>query len=895
MKKSLNLSRHILHTAIVTTLLAGAQNTLAGNCVETLVGKFNCFGAANQAGEDPEIKITTSNPTILTTVTGFGVDASKKTTDLKYRPAINVLTTKGVQLIDNHNALFKSHDEAILIENKTAGDVTITTNGTIISTNDNAIDISNASGSIDITVNNVSTLGSNGKKAVKVDNTAKTGHLNITTHGIIDGSNAISATHKGDGAVTIITNGPVSASALNKYAGIYVDSLGSPINITINNRVEGAIGVKLNTRTQGTISNKYTLPAASPATITNNGELLSFEDVTISSENLIKVQNNSRVMGSIKLSTVDDQIDNGVTPVKYGSDASKYGDNFDLRKFLVIKQGVRTRHEKSVNDFSEGNDTFNNNKTGFLRLATVPDANNFTVTTDDNTAPTSVSGKYTISGTSVTSYISTVGVEHALLVNLENFNNAGTITMADTETGGTEAVSGDVLVITSRGTALSGTPEGIFTSNGGELHIDTLLNDGATDSSDVLVIDKSVLGTGPTKVTVHNTNGTGADTGTGNTEGILVIRVLGDSDANAFVLAKPVEVGNHQYHLVQADGKNWYLQSSLKNNSTLTLAADKVTGTAGNMVMLPIQLGSNDAVAGMQFDATFNASVLSVESLLNGADIGSASVTSSAIGTNTYRVNISAANGNNINNGELVKLNFKINAQAGNGTYPIDINNIQLTDTNAATLTFDATNIQAGSIKVGGVNSSATLDIPDITGHLSQTIKLPISLANNDNVVGMQFDVVFDGGGFSVVNHVNGADSGAATINANAINANTYRFLITDLNLNNLNNGVLANLNLKIDANATLKDYNITLANTTFANANGGTVTVANIGSAVIKVDSSIFGDSNGDNQVNVNDIIALVKIILTSGTSQNGSDCNNDGNTNVNDIICAINLILKK
>jgi len=894
MKKSLNLSKHILHTAIVTVLLTSTQTAFAGSCIETQTSQFTCFGAASLTGEDTEIKITDStNPVTLTTESGFGID----TTQTYSKPAVTITTTKGIELIDNNQSTFTSNNKTISVTNLESGNIVITTNGTIKGLESPLSVINKAiNGDIDITVNNVIANGppSTGHDVISVLNQSKTGHLNITTLGNIAGETGeVSIIHDGSGKVTVTNSGILSAVGKNKYNSVSVNSLKSPIEIINNKTIQG---LTINSRILGSTTNKYTIPSASPTTITNNGDIISSGDIPIISRNITKIQNTGRIMGVVALSSEDDVFNNGSIPIKYGTNPSTYGDNFDLRRFIKITEGFRTRQETAISDFLDGNDTFNNNKTGFLRLATIPDVNNsFTPSANDDFAPTSTNGTYSISGTNISLDVSVTGVEHAQLINLENFNNAGTITMADTETGGSEAVSGDILVITSRGTSLTGTPSGTFTSNGGELHIDTLLSDGANGSSDVLVIDKSVLGTGPTKVTVHNANGTGADTGAGNSNGILVIRVLGDSDANAFVLANLVEAGNHQYSLVQADGKNWYLQSSLKNNSTMTLSAAKVTGTVGNTVMLPIQFGSNDAVVGMQFDATFNSSVLSVESLLNGADIGGAMVSSSAIGANTYRVIIADLNKNNINNGELVKLNFKINAQAGNGTYPIDINNIKVTDTNAATLTFDAANIQAGSIKIAGVNSTVTLDIPNISGFLGQTIKLPISLANNDNVVGMQFDVIFDGNVFTAVNHVNGVDLGAATINANSINANTYRFVITDLNLNNLNNGVLANLNLKINGNATPNDYNITLTNADFANTSGGTVTAANIGSAVIKISSSIVGDSNGDNQVNVNDIISLINLILTSGTAQNGSDCNNDGNINVNDIICTINIILTK
>jgi len=131
-----------------------------------------------------------------------------------------------------------------------------------------------------------------------------------------------------------------------------------------------------------------------------------------------------------------------------------------------------------------------------------------------------------------------------------------------------------------------------------------------------------------------------------------------------------------------------------------TLTVSNIVGSIGDAVIIPIQLKNNKTVVGIQFDVTFNSSVLSVKSLLKGTDIGNAMISSLAIEANTYRVIIINLNKNNLNNGELIKLNFKINTQANIGIYPIDIHNIQATNTKALTLTIDPKNIHSGSIKI---------------------------------------------------------------------------------------------------------------------------------------------------------------------------------------------------
>lgn len=130
-----------------------------------------------------------------------------------------------------------------------------------------------------------------------------------------------------------------------------------------------------------------------------------------------------------------------------------------------------------------------------------------------------------------------------------NLNNSGTITMSNRVAGDRMTVSG-----------------GTYTSNGGKLLIDTVLNQGgAASSSDMLIADSTTLGTkGPTQVVVNNVGGAGAVT-LGN--GIQVVQVTDPthSAAGAFTLLGRVVAGPYEYKLNQggaqsADG-NWYLSS----------------------------------------------------------------------------------------------------------------------------------------------------------------------------------------------------------------------------------------------------------------------------------------------------------------------------------------------
>jgi hypothetical protein len=243
-------------------------------------------------------------------------------------------------------------------------------------------------------------------------------------------------------------------------------------------------------------------------------------------------------------------------------------DKWEIRNFQVRSDAIKRDTESvAVVDFGEGDDKFVNKSNATVQLKTAGNQsegtlNHSTVFTnkyfpdDDNP-----------SFTTQRRSIREAGVEQAHIVNLERFENAGTITMADMDTGGTNPVAGDVMVITSsEGAATQGTSR--FISNGGELHIDTVLDDGEHDVTDVLVVDSVKMSNKATALVVNNADpDKGASTDINcngkpdDSEGILVIYVRGDSDTDAFVLKKKLITGDWEYKLRRTDGKSWFLHS----------------------------------------------------------------------------------------------------------------------------------------------------------------------------------------------------------------------------------------------------------------------------------------------------------------------------------------------
>lgn len=100
--------------------------------------------------------------------------------------------------------------------------------------------------------------------------------------------------------------------------------------------------------------------------------------------------------------------------------------------------------------------------------------------------------------------------------------------------------------------------ENNYDGDNGVIFLDTVLNDAATSTSDVLVIKGNT--SGKTMLSIHNVNGLGGQTPTGDNEGILVVEVGGASKGE-FSLEFDLSVGDYSYELVKGSTGNWYLQS----------------------------------------------------------------------------------------------------------------------------------------------------------------------------------------------------------------------------------------------------------------------------------------------------------------------------------------------
>ena len=64
-------------------------------------------------------------------------------------------------------------------------------------------------------------------------------------------------------------------------------------------------------------------------------------------------------------------------------------------------------------------------------------------------------------------------------------------------------------------------------------------------------------------------------------------------------------------------------------------------------------------------------------------------------------------------------------------------------------------------------------------------------------------------------------------------------------------------------------------------------------GSAWVELTASTRGDVNGDGQVKIDDVTALINLLLSGNTSAPAADCNLDGKVAIGDVTALINYLL--
>ena len=187
------------------------------------------------------------------------------------------------------------------------------------------------------------------------------------------------------------------------------------------------------------------------------------------------------------------------------------------------------------------------------------------------------------------------------------------------------------------------------------------------------------------------------------------------------------------------------------------------------------------------------------------------------------------------------------------------------------------------------------LYIADDTNLSKGNATLPISLQNEDEIVGLQFDVVlpYD---MTLTEIASGFRSDSHGTSFNYMNDGSYRVVMASLNNEVIegSDGVLMNLGIKIPAYVSMGGYGFTLKNVVMTTKSLQTVKCADR-TFYVNI-SGKMGDVNSDDMVDVTDVVMIIDNILEhydANFNEAMADVNSDGYIDVTDVVNVIDAIL--
>ena len=493
------------------------------------------------------------------------------------------------------------------------GKLTIATSGTIEGTSNGIYAMNSGNGSTDITsTGNVTATSGNG---IFVNNGNNTNELNINTNLISGTDNGIYATNNGTGTTTIRNKASVTA---DKNTGISVTNTNQAQGLDIESLV-------INAGTNGIVANNHAYGATK---ITSNGSITATRGYGIWAENGERATGISIIQsgGTIKGGISGIEIHNfgsGDTKLILANQitgGSKAGifiqDKPNSETTITLNTGtsVSAASGLAISDedgnakvtldsgskvigrieLGNGSDTLFINRGANISNITVVDGGDDTSSNDGMTDTLNINQSLTGSttgnnnGTAGNIAIrnwekinlaqnSTLSLSGDLNTNQLNIGNGTTVnligSLRQAQINGDVFNSGNIN-LNSNFTGDNLTINGNYQGNGGKLTLDLKLNSALKDNdsiadntADKLTVQGNV--TGKTTIRFASIDGLGGDTG--NTNGIELVHINGNSTGDAFALeGDHLDRGAYEYHLFKGDlqqnGNNWYLRSQKQTN-----------------------------------------------------------------------------------------------------------------------------------------------------------------------------------------------------------------------------------------------------------------------------------------------------------------------------------------
>jgi len=120
----------------------------------------------------------------------------------------------------------------------------------------------------------------------------------------------------------------------------------------------------------------------------------------------------------------------------------------------------------------------------------------------------------------------------------------------------------------------------------------------------------------------------------------------------------------------------------------------------------------------------------------------------------------------------------------------------------------------------------SSLALGDRSGSPNTSISVPIQIASNGGLVGLQFDVLFNSTIIDITSVTPGTLSTDHTIVSQSVESGRQRLLIYSKTNTELENGILGDLELDLSGNFTGEHASLSLSNVSFVTANGTVLSV---------------------------------------------------------------------
>ena len=204
------------------------------------------------------------------------------------------------------------------------------------------------------------------------------------------------------------------------------------------------------------------------------------------------------------------------------------------------------------------------------------------------------------------------------------------------------------------------------------------------------------------------------------------------------------------------------------------------------------------------------------------------------------------------------------------------------------------------------ISVEEALSVSDVSSYKGKTTTFSVNLANKStNLCAYQFDLTFptgitlakDENGKFIITKSGRYEDPEQAIQAELLEDNTYRIMCYSLTSMKIvgTSGALLNAMISVDKNQVAGNYKAKIENIIVTKTNGDQMKLNDI-SFNIEVFKAMKGDANGDGEINVGDIVEIVKDILHKTTTRFvrfAADVNDDGDINVTDIVLVANMIM--